>query len=345
VLAVALWNLGGCHTPTDGQRPDGQTPGDASGVANCAISGGVTTLFQLGVTPVVQPTIVGAEVLLATATDVLAVPLSGGGSRAVTSAMSPSAPIAFDGTVYYNALETVPGSDPSAPQPSEQQFFEVPFGGGTPTTVSALKNFVPIANDESFLYLRDANGVVRWAPPAPPEAEMPIDTKLLVTAITVQGGSVYLAALDVSVAGPSNGVIVRMAPAGSLDRLVVDIGHPANLVSNGDALYWTEDDPKAITASSRIERLGLDANAEPTTLLSSVVVRSLAAENGRLYLSTGSSIESMLTTGGAVTTLASGQTYPGLIAVSGYNIVWVDPFEQSLSGTAPVALLGTCLTP
>jgi len=208
-----------------------------------------------------------------------------------------------------------------------------------------LKNFAPVASDGSYIYLRDANGLARWAPPADPEAEIPVAANLLVGGIAAQGDFIYLSAQDVTMGAAANGMIVRIpVTGGSSAPLVANIGHPANLVSDSEALYWTEDDPQSAAMPERVERWAFNSRGGPTTLVPATIVRSLATSNGQLYLSTGTSIETMSSSGGALKTLATGLTYPGLLAASGNEVVWVDPFQQALSGTAPVNLDGTCVT-
>jgi hypothetical protein len=140
-------------------------------------------------------------------------------------------------------------------------------------------------------------------------------------------------------------VIARIPKTGgSVQRIVTNIGHPGNLAADASGLYWSQDPPAAFGAGpGRLARSNLDGSA-PSTLLSQEPI-SLVAANGRLYFSTGSEIESISVTGGATTTLASNLTFAGLLTVAGGNVVWIDPYGQALSGTAPLNVMTACATP
>src|SRR5579862_1645988 len=195
-LSLGCENLASVSSSGNDAGPGSESDG-GTGLPSCSLDAGVSTLYEAGPSTLGQPVIFGGSVLLTTTTAIVVVPLAGGDARILASAEAVSAPVVFGQYVYYQGLETVPGSAPTGPQPSETQLFQVPLSGGPPTALSMLKNFAPVASDGSYIYLRDANGLARWAPPADPEAEIPVAANLLVGGIAAQGDFIYLSAQDV----------------------------------------------------------------------------------------------------------------------------------------------------
>jgi hypothetical protein len=150
----------------------------------------------------------------------------------------------------------------------------------------------------------------------------------MIDAIAVHGDYVYVAGQDfANLTSNQNGVIERVPKGGGqAERIVSNIGHPWNLVADETGLYWVQDPPNY--GSGSIVHSNLDGSSAKTFVASGA--RSLALANGRLYFALDG-INSVPTTGGTPTSIASGLTSPGMLVVAGGNVVWVDPVVRAFS--------------
>jgi hypothetical protein len=313
---------------------------------SCATGPGVTQIYMLGEAAATQPVVTGDQVLLAVTASLLAVPVAGGAPSTLAVAEDPTAPVVLDGIAYFQALAAVGAPDAQGKQPTQSQVYAVAATGGDAVLVPSLSTFMPVVADRSSLYLNEnSSGFERWTPPSGTANDLPVDAGLLIDSMAVQGDYVYVAAQDIKVGGFLNGVIERIPKAGgSAERIVIGIGHPWNLATDSTGLYWSEDPPGLYgVGPGRVARSDLDGKSVATVLEQSV--SSLVAANGRLYFSLGTEVDGISTTGGTTTTIASGLTNAGLLAVAGSNVVWVDPYEQALSGTTQVVLATACAAP
>jgi hypothetical protein len=183
--------------------------------------------------------------------------------------------------------------------------------------------------------------VLKLTPPSTKAVELELDGSILINAIAVHDGQIYVAGDDLrSSSQTQNGVIERISKnGGKAKRLVSDIGHPFNLVATGDGLYWTEDPPNF--GRGHLVRSNLDGSS--STNLVEALDSTLAVAGGRVYF-VGDAIESIATSGGEPSTLATDQTSPGMFLVVGGNLVWVDPASKALSDPTVPRLLTTCIS-
>jgi hypothetical protein len=338
VFALSIVGCAG-HSPTTDSAP---SPSSAQQLV-CATGPGVTQLYVLGEPAATQPVVTGDQVLLAVTESLLAVPVAGGAPSTLAVAEGPSAPVVLDGIAYFQASAAVGLPDAQGKQPTQSEVYAVAVAGGNATPMPALDTFTPVAADGSSLYLEENSlGFERWTPPSGTANDLPVDAGLLIDGMTIQGGYLYVAGQDIKVGGFLNGVIERIPKAGgSAERIVTGIGHPWNLVADSVALYWSEDPPGLYgVGPGRLARSSLDGKSLATVFQQNAT--SLVAANGRLYFSLGTEVDSISTTGGATTTIASGLANAGLLAVAGGNVIWVDPYSQALSGTASAVLTTAC---
>jgi hypothetical protein len=338
VFALSVISCAG-HSPTIDSGPSSSSAQQLV----CATRPGVTQLYMLGEAAATQPVVTGDQVLLAVTESLLTVPLTGGAPNTLAVAEDPTAPVVLDGIAYFQALAAVGAPDAQGKQPSQSQVYAVAVAGGDATPMPSLDTLTPVAADDSALYLEgNSSGLERWTPPSGTASNLPVDAGLLIDGMTIQGDYVYVAGQDIKVGGFLNGVIERIPKAGgSAERIVTGIGHPWNLAADSAALYWSEDPPGLYgVGPGRVARSSLDGTSVVTLL--GQTSSSLVAANGRLYFSLGTEVDSISATGGVTTAIASGLTNAGLLAVAGSNVVWVDPYEQALSGTASAVLVTAC---
>jgi hypothetical protein len=316
---------------------------EAEMAAKCLGGGGVRSITDLNFRTATQPIAVDNGVVLGTTDAIISVSISSGTMTTLTSAESPSNVAILEGNVYYSGLEPVaaPEQDAGVPIPSQQQFFAVPIAGGPAAPVPSLMHFIPVGVDDSALFLINGSLTLeRWSPPSGEPTVLAMDNELLVDAVTVQGGFVYIAAQDIATGGFTNGVIARVSKTGgSLERIVTNIGHPWNIASDAQGLYWSEDRP-GITGTGRLATTGLAGGLTNTLIsgnLSSVVV-----ESGRVFYSRGNEIDSISTAGGPETVIAPGLMEAGLLSTVGANLVWVDPAQQAFGGQISPQLMTVC---
>jgi len=331
----------------DAGNIDESEAGSSDVVASvCEAGAGPRTLYDFGGMQATQPAIVGDEVIVAATSSIMAVPSSGGPPRIVTDAISPTSAVVLGGSVFYQGLENVPGSDPDAgvPVPSETQLFSVGLAGGTPEAFPALKHFTPRVTDGTALYLSyDPTGFDRWVPPSGAPTALPLDTNLLIDGVLIQGNFLYVAAQDIKSAGFSNGLIGRMPKSGgAFERIVSGIGHPSNLAADATSFYWAED-PQAITGNGKLVRSALDGSG--ITMLYSGTVFSVAVRAGRVFFSWGTEIDSVASVGGSAKPLATGLKNAGFLTLGDNTLSWVDPVQLSFSSTASPVLVSLCLSP
>jgi hypothetical protein len=338
VFALSIVGCAG-HSPT---TDSGSSPSSAQQLV-CATGPGVTELYVLGEPAATQPVVTGDQVLLAVTESLLRVPVAGGAPDTLAVAEGPTAPVVLDGIAYFQASAAVGLPDAQGKQPTQSEVYAVAVAGGNATPMPSLDTFTPVAADGSSLYLEESSlGFERWTPPSGAANDLPVDAGFLIDGMTIQSDYLYVAGQDIKVGGFLNGVIERVPKAGgSAERIVTGIGHPWNLVADSAALYWSEDPPGLYgVGPGRLARSSLDGKSVATVFEQNAT--SLVAANGRLYFSLGTEVDSISTTGGATTTIASGLGNAGLLAVADSNVIWVDPYSQALSGTASAVLMTAC---
>jgi hypothetical protein len=292
------------------------------------------------------PTISGDKIIWTTTDSVIAVPQSGGTPMTVASEHDVANAVVVGDVIYFHGLKLVPNSDPSIPPQAVAVVYSVPLAGGTPTIIDDLGDLLPLAADDSSIYLGgNAVAIRRWTPASGESSDLRIDTGLLVDDIAIAGDYVYVAAQDIATGGLTNGVIARIAKAGGqMNRLVTNIGHPFHVKADSTGIYWAEDPPALFGAGTgRLARSDLSGGS--SMALVSGVPRSLAVIDGQVLFSTGVEINRVSTKGGKVTPVATGLMNAGmLVGAKGY-VVWVDPAQQAFSGTTSPNLMITCLPP
>jgi hypothetical protein len=276
---------------------------------------------------------------------IVRVPLAGGDPVTLASPGDSDGLLVLGGVAYFVASHAV-GDPVQGKQPAEETLDAVPVSGGDTTTALGASDtpapFFGIA-DATSLYFpsRNLSAIAKFTPPA---ALVDLDsggTVLDIDAIAEQGASIYVAAQDVRVGGFTNGLIQRIPKSGgTAETIVSNIGHPWSLVADDTGLYWQED-PPGITGIGQIAHAQLDGSGISSLL--SVGATSLAVSSGQLYFTTQDSVQSMPTSGGAVTTVASNQKSAGTLLIAGDNVVWVDPSSKSLSDPTVPVVLAACV--
>jgi hypothetical protein len=312
--------------------------------ATCFLTAPVVTLFTSTNGSVTQPVLSsGGPLFLSTPTSVVILPILGGAPQVVANAESPSRVESIGEQFYFQALSA---SDPSALEPPaypSPQLFWGSFGLPGFTTIAGLGAFSPITADASSIYLLSGSTLERL-PNLGSASMLASDAALLIYDGSVQNDYLYLAAWDLTVGGLTNGVIGRtpIDGTGTLERIVTGIGHPIQIATDETSIYWSEDPPALSGAGpGRLARSNLDGSS-PTTLLPKEPI-SFVASSGRLYLSFGTEIDVMVASGGPTYPVARGLTDAGLLLVADNELIWVDPFSQALSGTAPTLVQAACI--
>jgi hypothetical protein len=314
--------------------------------ANCDPSIGATTLYTATDGTLAQAVISGSVVVIAATNSVGAVPVSGGTYEVLAQEVAPHGLAVLSGLVYFEGLDMVPGVDATAPDESVPTLFQVPVDGGALATIPNFGSFVPLASDDTSLYLSAGSArILRWDPTAATSIELDIDSTLLVDDVTVAGDYVYVAAQDISQGGFSNGLIGRIPRAGgSLERVVTGIGHPFHVAADTAGIYWAEDPPGLVgNASGRLVRTAL-GGGDTMTLVETEPV-SVAAMNGMVVFSLGTEIDTIPNNGGTVRTVVTGLTNAGMIVAQNGRLIWVDPVSQSIGSANSPMVMSACVGP
>ena len=333
VLALLIAGLGPAACTTQSRLPP-----------TCLLGTSVVTIFTSTDGSVTQPALsYGGPLFLTTPTSVLALSIAGGVPQLVLDAVSPSRAEAIGGQFYFQAsFASVPG-DPQPPTYASPQLFSGSYGRTGLTTIGGLGAFSPITSDASSIYLLSGSTLERL-PPFGSATMLASDTSLSIYDAAAGTDYLYVAALDVTVGGSTNGVVGRtpIDGTGTLERIVTGIGHPIRIAADETSLYWAEDPPALYGAGSgRLARSNLDGSA-PTTLLPKEPI-SFVASNGRLYLSFGTEIDVMAASGGPTYPVARGLSNAGLLLVADDELFWVDPYSHALSGTGPTLVQAACI--
>lgn len=304
----------------------------------------VTTLYSGNVSGLAA---VGDNVIIQ-AEGLLSVDIGSQQATPIAMVQNPSDLVALRDTLYFTATE--PDGPPNAQgkQGSTTVFQSVPASGGTPETIPSINpgNLAHAVDDDSIYFdgfgsSSGASTVLKLTPPSTKPVELELDGSILINAIAVHAGQVYIAGDDFkSSSQTQNGVIEIISKnGGKARRLVSDIGHPFNLVADDRGLYWIEDPPNF--GQSHLVRSNLDGSSRTT--LVEALDSALAVAYGRLCF-VGDALESISTSGGKPTTLATDQTSPGMFLVVGGNLVWVDPASKALSDPTVPRVLTTCIS-
>jgi hypothetical protein len=311
----------------------------------CSLGTSVATLFTSTDGSVGQPVLsYGSPLFLTTPTSVLALSIVGGvPPQMVIDAESPSRVEGIGEQFFFQAQSASFAGAPPPPAYPSPQLFWGSYGRTDLATVAGLGAFTPIAADGSAIYLLSGSALERlpsFASPYP----LASDPTLFIYDAAVGNGYLYVAALDATVGGFTNGVIARtpVDGTGTLERIVTGIGHPIQIAADETALYWSEDPPALYGAGTgRLARSKLDGSSVATLLLREPI--SFVVSNDRLYLSFGTEIDVMVASGGPTHPIVNGLIYAGHLLVADSEIFWVDPSSQALSGTAPTVVQAACI--
>lgn len=332
---VAL--LAACSSASD----DGGSGSAKLKQAPCVTGRGTTTLYEGTVTGVAVD---GNQIVVASDA-IVRVPLAGGAPVAVATPQTPFGLLVLNGVAYFTAEQLMGAPDPQGKQSSQSVVESVPIAGGEPTILpgNPLDFTFGGATDETSLYVGTygLGTIAKLTPPATTVVALPLDGNITTDAIAVQGDYVYVAGQDFGVSGMNNGVIERIPKnGGRAERIVSSIGHPWSLVADDNGLYWVQE-PPAIVGTGTIAHSALDGSSASTLVATTAI--SLAVAYGRLYFADGKGIQSISTSGGDITTLATGLTTPGMLLVAGGNVVWVDPISKARSDPTVPKVMTTCV--
>jgi len=320
---------------------------DAGSVVSCDPNTQPITLYSASDGGIVQqPVVSDGTVFIATTDTVVTVPVTGGTYGVLAQESTPHGLAVLSGLVYFAGLKIVPNMDPMLPPDSVPTFYQVPVGGGTVSAVPGIGSFVPLASDDTSLYLDEGAGsIVRWNPTSNMSVDLDMDLTLLVDDIAIAGGYLYLAAQDISQGGFANGLIGRIPlTGGTVERLVVGIGHPFSVAADAQGIYWAEARPALWgNATGRLASSPL-AGGGTTTLVDKDPV-SVALMNGTVIFSLGTEIDAVPTNGGQVRTIASGLTNAGMLVAQGGRVIWVDPWSQGSRSTTSPKVMSACVGP
>jgi len=324
MLAAAC---GGRATKREDAQPT--EPADVSQEPVACVTGPGTTV--LARSPVVlQPAVADGDVIVVLDGDIVRITLASGDAEGVGATRSSSAPVVLGDQVYFEA--------------GSQTFSVATSGNAMAHGVPELVSLRPLMQDGSALYLDDyGSKLERWDPASGTVSKLELGSKLSVNATAVYGDYVYIAGTEPT-DGFTNGAIARIPKlGGALQMLVTNLGHPWSLVANEAGLYWSEDPPGLFDAGpGRVAHSKLDGS-DVTTILPTVAT-SLAFAAGRIYASYGAEITSVTSAGDDLTLIASGLENPGMLAVAGGNLIFVDPISKALSSTEPQVVMTTCAT-
>lgn len=303
----------------------------------------ITTLYSGNVSGIAA---VGSDVIVQ-AEGLLSVDIASQQATPIAMVDNPYDLVALHDTLYFTATEPDGAPDAQGKVGSKTVFQSVPAAGGTPQTFADITpgNLAHAVDDDSMYFdgigSSDATSVLKLTPPSTKPMELALDSVIVINAIAVHDGQVYVAGDDFkSKSQTQNGVIERISKnGGKVQRLVSDIGHPWNLIATDDGLYWIEDPPSF--GQSHLVRSNLDGSSRKELI--EALDSTLATAYGRLYFASDA-IESISTSGGKPTTVATDQQSPGMFLVVGGNLVWVDPASRALSDTTVPSVLTTCIS-
>ena len=329
-LAIACLCLAACTT---------ETPLPPT----CSLGTSIATIFTSTDGSVTQPVLSDGILFLTTPTSVAALSPMGGKPPIVASAESPSRAEALGADIYFQAQSASAIGGQQPPTYPSPQLFLANYGFTNFAPVAGLGDFTPITGDGLSVYLSSGSTLERIAFFGSSNA-LASDATLFIYDASAQGDYLYVAAIDPTVSGDTNGVIGRtpIDGSGAFERIVTGIGHPVQIATDETAVYWAEDPPALSGAGpGRLARSNLDGSSV-TTLLPREPI-SFVASSGRLYLSFGTEIDVMTAGGGPTYQVAGGLGWAGLLLVGDNQIFWADPAAQALSGTAPTLVQTACV--
>lgn len=343
--SVGATGAGGANGGSTAGEPDPEgsvRPADARADRDepppCLTGSGATVLYEGNVDALAVD---GTQVVIVNGS-VQRIPLSGGPPVTIAMPLGPEDILMLlHGDVYFT--EAQPVDTPDAQKPMFRNVFEfVPITGGTPTVVSDA-TFVSSTwtSDDESLYYPGPGGIAVLTPPSTRPVELPLDKTVLIDSIAVEGDSVYVAgaALDPSTSLLS-GVIVRMGKDGGQAERIVETAEPIrHLVAGKDGLFWVQE-PAGVLGSSTVVRSNLDGSGQ-TTLVEEMAW-SLALADDFLYFGSDR-IERVPTSGGTATDVVTGLRAPGMLAIAGSNIVWIDPISKPRSDPTVPRVMTACI--
>jgi len=305
----------------------GGTPNGTNEPPVCLAQPGVNQIYQ-------QPSITGialaGDSVIVTGLDIARIPLSGGTPVTIAQPSGPYGLLVLGGEAYFTVGNAL---------------YSVPISGGDP--IWLLDSPPPMyssAADETSLYFQGIPwGILKLTPPSTTGTELALDANLGINAIAPYGDNVYVAASDPST---SSGVIERVPKAGGpAQRLVSGLGLLGSFVADATGLCWSED-PLVGYGPGRVAHAALDGT-QMTTVLSHGA-RSLAVLDGDLYFASNTSTQvetiGMVPRGGGNTVvIASGARTPGMLRVTGFTVVWVDPSVKAMSDSTPMSVMTACV--
>jgi hypothetical protein len=320
---------------------------DAGSVVSCDPNTQPITLYSASDGGIVaQPVVSDGTVFIATTDTVVTVPVAGGAYGVLAQESTPHGLAVLSGLVYFAGLEIVPSMNAMVPAESVPTLYQVAVGGGTVSAVPGFGSFVPLASDDTSLYLNvGSTRVLRWNPTSDMSVDLDIDSTLLVDDIAIAGDYLYLAAQDISQGGFANGLIGRIPiTGGSLDRLVVGIGHPFHVAADAQGIYWAED-PRGLVGNATGRLASSPLGGGGTITLMDKEPISVAMMNGTAIFSLGTEIDAVPTNGGQVRTIAPGLTNAGMIVAQSGRVIWVDPAFQGFESTTSPRVMSACVGP
>jgi len=257
-------------------------------------------------------------------------PLDGSPPTTLANTPSPYGLIVVGGNAYFLEESHLPS-----------ELYAVPLAGGEPTRVldAWFEMERATADGDAIYFPSVGGGVTRFAVADRSQTKLALPVSLLIDAIAVVDGAVYVAAQDWSNMSTTAGMILKFPPTGGAPTTLLETdGHPWNLVADRGGLTWVQEAP-GFSAAPRVVRAGLDGR-DPHTLVDHPA-RSLVIQGDTLYIM-WDGLSQIPLAGGAEITLVPHLSSPGFLAVAGGDAAWVDPIDQAKSSTIVPTLSTAC---
>jgi hypothetical protein len=335
--------------------PSVGSQGIVGGPLTCNAPSGETALFDdTSGGPVGRLFLLGEQVFFSSTTGLSSVPLSGGSVTAIASAATGVAMVGS--TLYYVGEHPVGVPDAQGKQSSATGLYATLSGGpidggtsdgGVSTLVQDDFSVGSVVTDNNSLFVAGAGlgTVLKVTPPSTSPVSLTFGGSLSIRALAVDATYLYAAVEDLTTQ-PGSGAIVRMPKSGgATERVLTLAGFPDALVVDDKALYWIDQPPVGTFGNTRVVRADLDGQNEVALVDASNndgSVGDIALGPDYLYfLSEG--LARVPKAGGPVAIIVSELTAPGLLQVSGADVVWVDNFYRALSSTALTPIEALCV--
>lgn len=327
----------------------------------CATGPGVTVLYEGTVTALA----VAGDRVVVLSDALFSVPLAGGSPTLLTRPNYAQGLFTIDATAYYQEWSPDGGIVPGS---GGYPLMAVPTSGGRVTEfLSALpaEGTAGATDDTSYYFMPiravgDVGTISRLTPPSNTIVEVNAEP-FSVYSIAPYGEDVYFIGDAVSDTSLSNAFVGRVAKqGGTVQHLVSDIGLATSLVADASGLYWIQPLGRWSDGVLRgnpysIAHAHLDGTSRETLITEDVT--SLAVARGRAYFTTSTEVDSIASSGGAVTTITRDQNNPTMLTIAGGNLVWyrgvqnfgVDAGSAPSTGDSAAppssAIVTTCIPP